>query len=218
MFPQIKHCKICFKEFEITDFCRLFDDNICICPSCQKLLEPKFINFTINGYKALAFYEYSDFIKRQIYVYKGCFDYEMKDIFLNLFIKEIKMCYQGYKIIPAPSYFNDDEIRGFNHVVEVFKQTGLEIYQIIEKTEHFKQADKSAKERQMVSKYLRLTNNKNLKKQKVLIVDDIYTTGATMRSMIKLIENLNPKEIKILVLVKTKDIEDKKSNTKQSLH
>ena len=214
----IKHCKICFKEYQISDFCRLFDGEICLCPSCQKALEPKFINFTVDGHKALALYEYSEFIKKQIYVYKGCFDYEMKDIFLNLFIKEIKLYYRGYKIIPAPSYIKDDETRGFNHVVEVFKQTGLEMLSIIEKTEHFKQSEKSAKERQKVGKRLRITSNDSLKKQKILIVDDIYTTGATIRSMIKLIENLNPKDIKILVLAKTKDIKDKKSNTKQSLH
>ena len=166
----------------------------------------------------MAFYEYSEFIKRQIYVFKGCFDYEMKDIFLNLFIKEIKMYYQGYTIIPAPSYFKDDETRGFNHVVEVFKQMGLNMCQIIIKTEHFKQAEKSAKERQSISKHLSLTSNALLSKKKVLIVDDIYTTGATMKTMIKLIETLNPKDIKVLVLAKTKDIEDKKSNTKQSLH
>ena len=83
----------------------------------------------------------------------------MKDIFLNLFIKEIKLYYQDYKIIPAPSYVKDDEIRGFNHVIEVFKQTGLEILPIIEKTEHFKQADKSAKERQLIGKHLRLKCN-----------------------------------------------------------
>ena len=181
-------------------------------------MEPKFIKFTVDGYKALAFYEYSEFIKRQIYVYKGCFDYEMKDRVLNLFIKEIKMYYQGYKIIPAPSYFKDDETRGFNHVVEVFKQLGLDMCQIVTKTERFKQAEKSAKERQSICKHLSLTSNTSLSKYKVLIVDDIYTTGATMKSMIKLIESLHPKDIKVLVLVKTKDVDDKKSNTKQSLH
>ena len=142
----------------------------------------------------------------------------MKDVFLNLFIKELKISYIGYKIVPIPSYIKDDETRGFNHVVEVFKHMDLDIYQIIEKTKHFKQAEKNAKERQSISKYLRLSNIKTLAKDKILIVDDIYTTGATMKSAIKLIEKLNPKEIRVLVLAKTKNNEDKKSNTKQSLH
>lgn len=216
--PPTKHCKICFNEIKISDFCRLFDQDICICNACQKLLDPKFINFKIDRYKALALYDYSEFVKKQIYVFKGCFDYEMKDIFLNLFIKELKIRFSDYKIIPVPSYKKDDELRGFNHVLEVFKQMGLEVYQIIEKTEHFKQAEKNAKERQSIKKYLQLTSNKSLRKDKVLIVDDIYTTGATMRAAINLVEKLNPKEIRVLVLAKTMNKEDKKSNTKQSLH
>ena len=166
----------------------------------------------------MSLYDYSEFIKKQIYLFKGCFDYEMKDIFLNLFIKELIIYYQGYKIIPIPSYKNDDELRGFNHVVEVFKQFGLDIYPVIEKTEHFKQAEKSAKDRKSIKNYLKLNSAKSLVKDKVLIVDDIYTTGATMRATINLVEKLNPKKIKVLVLAKTKNKEDKKSNTKQSLH
>ena len=142
----------------------------------------------------------------------------MKDIFLNLFIKELKIYFSGYKVIPIPSYKKDDELRGFNHVVEVFKMIGLDVLQIIEKTEHFKQAEKSAKERQSIKKYLQLNTEKSLKKDRVLIVDDIYTTGSTMKAAINLVEKLNPKEIKVLVLAKTKSKEDKKSNTKQSLH
>ena len=166
----------------------------------------------------MSLYDYSDFIKKQIYLFKGCFDYEMKDIFLNLFIKELRIYYNGYKIIPIPSYKNDDEIRGFNHVVEVFKQFGFDIYNVVEKTEHFKQAEKSASDRQSIKKYLQLNNMNQLTKDRVLIVDDIYTTGATMKAVISLVEKLNPREIRVLVLAKTKNKEDKKSNTKQSLH
>ena len=218
MLPPIKHCKICFKEIKEDDICRLFDKDICLCQTCQKELEPKFINFKIEEYKALALYDYSEFIKKQIFVYKGCFDYELKDVFLNLFIKELKTYYSDYIVIPAPSYIKDNEIRGFNHVVEVFKEMGLKLYPIIEKTSHFKQAEKGAKERKEIEKHLVIKEQINLEKKKVLIVDDIYTTGATMRAMIKLVEKLHPKKIKILVLAKTKDKNDKKANTNVSLH
>ena len=210
MLPPIKHCKICFKEIKITDFCRFFDCKTQICQSCQKEIAPRFISFDVDGYRALSIYEYSDFIKNLIYLYKGCFDYEMKDVFLNLFIKELSIRYYGYKIIPVPSYKEDDEVRGFNHVNEVFKMLGLEILPIIEKTRHFKQALKGAKRRKEIHKYLRLTTNKSLEKMKVLIVDDIYTTGSTMKAAINLVEKLNPKEIGVLVLAKTKTKEREK--------
>ena len=200
----MKHCKICFKEIGITDFCRFFDGDIVICANCQKALEPKFIRFKADDYDALAFYDYSEFIKKQIFLYKGCFDYEMKDIFLNLFIKEIKLRYRDYKIIPIPSYVEDDKTRGFNHVIEICKMLGLSLCQVLEKTSHFKQAEKGAKQRQEIKKHLAINNSVDLTNEKVLIVDDIYTTGSTMSAAIKLIETLHPKKIKVLVLAKTK--------------
>ena len=185
--------------------CRLFDDGVCICPKCQDELNPRFISYKVDNYKALAVYEYTPFIKNIIYLYKGCFDYELNETFLNLYIKEIKIRFHGYKIIPIPSYIEDDKKRGFNHVLEAFKKVGLEVLPIIEKTAHQKQADQTAKKRKEIGKYLALKEKINLENTKVLIVDDIYTTGSTTRATINMIERLNPKDIKVLVLAKTSD-------------
>ena len=43
--------------------------------------------------------------------------------------------------------------------------------------------------------------------KKVLIVDDVFTTGSTVNAMIDLIKPKNPKKIKILVMSKTRDID-----------
>jgi len=41
----------------------------------------------------------------------------------------------------------------------------------------------------------------------VLLVDDVYTTGATMRAMIDLVKSRGAKTIQILVMSKTIDLE-----------
>ncbi len=115
------------------------------------------------------------------------------------------MRFRGYKIIPIPSYVEDDKKRGFNHVLEAFKKVGLEVLPIIEKTAHQKQADQTAKKRKEICKYLAFRGKINLENTKVLIVDDIYTTGSTIRATINMVERLNPKDIKVLVLAKTSD-------------
>lgn len=209
----MKVCKICFKTIKIDDFCRLFSKNICICAACQELLEPKFISFKVDYYKALAIYEYSDYIKNLIYLYKGCFDYEMREVFLNLYYKELKILYSGYIVIPIPSFEEDNETRGFNHVVEAFNYLGLKMMPIIVKTAHHKQAERGAKKRKEINKFLALSESPDLSNKKILLADDIYTTGSTIRSAINLIEKLHPKEIKVLVLAKTKDKNKNKSNT-----
>ena len=107
-------------------------------------------------------------------------------------------------MIPIPSYQNEDEERGFNHVIETFKSLGLKMLNILEKTEKHKQALSSFNQRKKVYKYLELKSHPDLSKKKVLIVDDVYTTGSTMKSAIHLIEKLNPKKIDVLVVAKTR--------------
>ena len=41
--------------------------------------------------------------------------------------------------------------------------------------------------------------------KKVLIVDDVCTTGSTIKAMIKLLNSKKPKQIKVLVLSHTKE-------------
>ena len=202
--PPTRNCLICFKKVNITDFCRLFNAEIPICQACQTEMEPKFIGFSVDGHKATSIYDYNPFIRKLIYQYKGCYDYELHKVFLDRYAKEIKLRYFDYVVIPIPSYKNEDEEREFNHVVETFKSLGINMLNIIEKTEKHKQAVSTFNQRKEVYKYLELNSHPDLSKKKVLIVDDVYTTGSTIKAAIHLIEKLNPKKIDVLVVAKTR--------------
>ena len=165
-------------------------------------MHPKFIKFKIDNIKALTLFEYDVYMKDLIYKLKGCYDYELKDIFLEPYKRELSILYKGYTIIPAPSFHQDDINRGFNHVVEIFKSLNLPMIQAFKKIDKFKQADHNFKERKEISKYIKLIDNIELK-NKILLVDDIYTTGSTMKTMITILKNKGIKDIKVLVLCKT---------------
>ena len=184
--------------------CRILNEKIPICGACQKEMKPKFIRFKAEGYPATSIYYYNPFIKKLIYQYKGCYDYELNKAFISMFAREIKLRYSNYVVIPVPSYKKEDQERGFNHVVEIFKNLNLKMLDILEKTEKHKQATSSVNSRHNVYKYLALSARPDLHKKKVLLVDDVYTTGSTMKSAINLVEKLNPKRIEVLVIAKTK--------------
>ena len=167
-------------------------------------MEPKFISFKVNGYNATAIYDYNATIKKLIYQYKGCYDYVLNGAFMNMYARELKIRYSDRVVIPVPSFKEDDELRGFNHVKEIFNNLGLKMLEILEKTEKHKQATSTLNERREVYKVLELNSYPDLAKKKVLIVDDVYTTGSTIKSAINLVEKLNPRKIDVFVIAKTK--------------
>lgn len=154
--------------------------------------------------KALSIFDYDDLIKEKLYQFKGCSDYELKTVFLEYFANYLKLKYHGFVLVPAPSYITSDDKRGFNHVVEMFSLLNLDMCCCIHKINDVKQSDCSAKEREEISKHLKIDENVSLKNKKVLIVDDVYTTGSTVKAMINLLKRCNPKKIKVLVMSKTK--------------
>ena len=198
------YCKICFKKITDYSLYNLINKRNILCEECFNKLKAKFINFSINNVKGLAIYEYDENIKDLIYKYKGCYDYELKDVFLSRYINYLRIMYRGYVIVPAPSYHLDDERRGFNHVVEIFKALKLKIMPIITKTKQHKQSDHSAKGRMDITNVLSIDENANLKDKNILLVDDIFTTGSTLFSCIELLKPFHPKKIEILVIAKTK--------------
>lgn len=193
---------MCFKPIKNRFIYEILRKDNCLCNQCQKRLVPKFIKFSIDEVDALSIYIYDDNIKSLLYQFKGCYDYEMKDVFINQFKNELHLIYRGYSIVPVPSYGLDDENRGFNHVEEIFKNINLPFIKCVEKIAHFKQAEHKRKSRKDISKYLVLNNKEALFGKKILIVDDVVTTGSTMKTMVSLIREGNPKDIKILVLAK----------------
>lgn len=200
-------CKLCFKNIKDASINSFMGKNYSLCPKCYEKLEPKFIDFTVDGIKGIAIYEYNEDLKGLIYQFKGCFDYELKEIFLDRFKMMLKLYFYDYLAVPAPSYKDDDLVRQFNHVEEAFKGLGIPLLKIIEKTERVKQSDRHKNERGNIGSYLRLNSGKSLKGKKILLVDDIFTTGSTIKACIKLIKTLQPKKIKVLVLCKVKQNE-----------
>ena len=74
---------------------------------------------------------------------------------------------------------------------------------ILKKVKNEKQAKKSKKERMNSQKNFEITDTNLVKNKKILIVDDVYTTGSSMNAVINLIRQSNPRKIAVLVVAKT---------------
>ena len=180
--------------------------NPTICHDCLLNFGPVLNFFTIDGVECLHLYFYNEKVQELLYQFKGCSDYELRTVFLEYYLNYLKLKFYGYTIVPAPSSKESDENRGFNHVEEMFKILNLKMLNCIHKTKQRKQADLTTKERQKISEYL-VIDDVDLKHKKILLVDDVFTTGSTIKSMIKLAREKGVKKIKVLLMSKTIDLE-----------
>lgn len=158
----------------------------------------------MEGCKALTLYEYDENMKELIYKFKGCYDYVLGELFLAPYQRYYHMKFKDYSVVCAPSYFSDNLLRGFNHVEAIFKSLKLPMIQCFVKVANIKQSSQISSRRKNIKNIIKLSNTKSVKNKKILLVDDIYTTGATMKRMISLLWQAGVKDIKIMVIAKTK--------------
>ena len=188
--------------------------NNILCEKCFQELEPKFISFSVLGYKAISLYYYTEHIKELIHTLKACGDYELREVFLNRFLPYLKLRYRGYYLVYAPSHKLANLKRGFNQVEAVFSTLNLPALDVLYKTKDQHQAGSKSKDRLKIDDVMESKDIHSVNNKKILLVDDIFTTGATLRKAITLLKEGRPKKIEILVIAKTIDL-DKRNKEKQ---
>lgn len=176
----------------------LFNTNIC--HSCFIKMNRKPCKRKINNVPITSYFPYEEYIISLIYTFKGCNDIVLAPCFLSYDCFYLKMKYKGYYIVPIPSYIDHDLQRGFNHVEEMFMCLNLPYLKILKKIKDFKQSSLKRKERELAVLNIIRTSDELLTGKKILIVDDILTTGSTIKRAIKLIKELKPKCIKVVTI------------------
>mgnify|MGYP005756571623 CR=1 FL=1 len=144
-------------------------------------------------------YKFND----KAYLYKTFCEFIVKNKKVFDFIKKYDI------IIPVPIHKKRLKTRGYNQseliAKELTKRTKLIFLKdvLVKKINNNAQSTLNKKEREENAKNVyKLINSEKIKNKDVLIFDDIYTTGATINSCIKELENVGVKNIGILTLAK----------------
>ena len=205
LMKPIEVCKICFKDIKYISYRHLIFNKLLICDSCFDKLQIQIERFSIEGSKGISIYHYDEMIRELLFKLKGCYDIELAPIFLHSVARILHIKYLRYEIVPIPSWHEDDLKRGFNHVEEIFKVLKLPINKVLYKMENLKQATSSKNERTLMIDNLGIKDDKNIKGKNILLVDDVTTTGSSLKGAIRLLKKSGIKNIKILVMARNQN-------------
>ena len=144
-------------------------------------------------------------VKKLIYKYKGCYDYVLRNVFLCNYEKQINKKYKDHIIVYPPSNESEDKERGFNHIEEIAKTLKIKSEKMFYKSSEYKQSSVSFNNRYKIKDYIKIYKNKIKKEQKYLIIDDIFTSGSTLKTIINLLVNngVNRRNICAIIVAKT---------------
>lgn len=205
LYPNV--CGICEK--------RIFSNSY-TCINCLSILKCYRERIIINSNNffdyMLNMYEYTGIIKKQIYKFKFKENKYIKNTFAELITqKVIKLKLKFDIIIPVPiSYYRYLE-RGYNQCEEISKligkflnkNVGLNI--LIKSKNNKKQSTLHVNERKKnVLGVYNIKHQERIKNKIVLLIDDIYTTGATINECAKMLKIFGAKKVLVITIAYAK--------------
>ena len=158
-------------------------------------------------------FEYNSIIREKIIQYKFKNRAYLGKLFSEFFVKNEKMCgfFEKYDIIiPVPMTDKKIKERGYNQTEVIAKIISKNIPNItIQKRVLIKYKDNKVQSklnkeqrRQNVQNVYKLNNEEIIKDKNILILDDIYTTGATCNECARVLKQANPNKIGIITIAK----------------
>lgn len=184
-----QYCTYCMEDItKKQDFYAFVKQDSVLCGSCSRQL--KILNIKVNwmNKKLHILYEYNDFLENMIYQYKEGHDIALYNVFFHEIMKEINRKFRHYTIVLMPSSKEKLVERGFHPVREMLKECKLPIIEPFYKSENRKQSLQSYQNRASISQVIKRNSNVILPKGRILLIDDVCTTGSTLECAYKLLQ------------------------------
>ena len=160
----------------------------------------------------ISIFPYQNIIREQIIDYKFNEKSYLYKTFTNFLIKNQKVFekIKSYdKIIPVPISKKRKKERGYNQSLliarEISKKANIRLVtDCLYKTKNtIEQSKLNREEREKNAQNVyELKNGQIIENKKILLLDDIYTTGNTVNACCEVLKQANPKKIGVLVLAK----------------
>lgn len=187
-----------------------------LCENCKKRIErlekSELVDIENKKYEKLLYiFKYESLIRKLILKYKFSGQGYLCNLFSNVIInnKNNQKILKEYDlIIPVPMYEKKRSKRGYNQTEliaeKIATSLNIEYSKCIEKVINTTTQSKlGGKSRQSnIQHAFFIKNDIEVEDKKIILLDDIYTTGATSEECSRILKNSGAKEVLILVLAK----------------
>lgn len=188
----MKRCLMCEQSVNAKqDFYHWLKCDSLLCGECLSRLQPLRKTLIHNGMKLHVLYEYNDFIENMLFQYKEGIDVALRTSFLYEDRRYIEKRYRGYTMLLMPSSREKTQERGFHALKEMSAVLRLKQLQPFYKCENRKQSMLTYEERLKIKEIIHLDNSVSLPRRKLLLFDDVCTSGATLLSAFQLLNQQN---------------------------
>lgn len=151
----------------------------------------------------ISLYEYNDFLKELIAKFKYRGDYILARIFNGAIQGHLKSQFFDY-LTPIPLSQERLYERGFNQAEALIMEAGFKPTQLLTRIHAEKQSKKSRSDRIHLPQVFQLDSKgvERIEGKSILLVDDIYTTGSTLRHAAKILHAHGAKQVESFTLAR----------------
>jgi competence protein ComFC len=189
-------CRICSRPFCNIDEKFRRDD---LCHDCFRWEgDPEWQGYLEKNH---SLFLYNEFLKEVIAKFKFRGDYVLAKIFSECFKEKLNKIAPDH-LVPIPLSEERLYERGFNQAEALLIESGFSPANLLSRIHTEKQSKKSRSERIHLPQVFQVKPDIQIAGKKIVLIDDIYTTGSTLRHAAKLLNEAGAASIQSLTLAR----------------